>query len=439
MRQRKLVSLLIRSVMVMLFSAPVILLVMILQTAPLAPSSTTLSTQELARIEQFLLDATPQSPTATSEHHVHLNQEQLNLVFRYGIEWLALQPMWSSDLTLRDNQLDARMSVNVLSSSYPLYLNVHGAFVSDGTQLSLDSLEIGSLALPRFLLDMTSDRVINNLATSENFQDLNTLLSNITALAIANDSMDVTMLWEPQLISSITQQAQLLFISSEDQERITDYYNQLGLLAAGIPVDRRAISLNTLLVPLFQSALDKSRAGSDPVAENRTLLQTLAIYVNNEDIAQLLGSERAAELEPAKFIEVRLHRRQDLAQHVVSVAAISASAGAGLAELLSNAKEAYDARYRSGFSFSDLAANIVGVQIASYATQDEATALLMQERLASIRNESDYMPELGSNQDGLSESDFNAQYENRNSPEYRARIAEIQQLINARPLFQNLH
>ena len=438
MRQRKLVSLLIRSVLVMVLSAPVILLVMILQTTPLAPGSNTLSTEELARIEQFLLDATPQSPTATSEHHVHLNQEQLNLLFRYGIEWLALQPMWSSDLALRDNQLDARMSVNVLSSSYPLYLNVQGAFASDGTQLSLDSLEIGSLALPRFLLDMTSDRLINNLTTSENFHDLDTLLGNVTAVAISNGSMDVTLLWEPQLISSITQQAQLLFISSEDQERISDYYSQLGLLAAGIPADRRAISLNTLLVPLFQSALDKSRAGSDPIAENRTLLQTLAIYVNNEDIAQLLGSERAAELEPAKFIEVRLHRRQDLAQHVVSVAAISASAGAGLAELLSNTKEAYDARYRSGFSFSDLAANIVGVQIASYATKDAATALLMQERLATIRNESDYMPEMGSNQDGLSESDFNAQYENRNSPEYRARLDEIQQLINARPLFQNL-
>ena len=52
----------------------------------------------------------------------------------------------------------------------------------------------------------------------------------------------------------------------------------------------------------------------------------------------------AAEVPRAKFIEVRLQRRQDLAQHVSSIAAISALAGAELAKFLSTTKEAYDAR-----------------------------------------------------------------------------------------------
>ncbi len=438
MRQHKLVSLLTKSIAVLLLSTPVILLVMILQTAPQTPAAGPLTTEELARIEQFLLEATPQAPATPSQHHVLLNTEQLNLLLRYGIEWLDLRPGWTGALAMTDKQLDARLTVNVLDTGRPLYLNMHGTFVSDGVNLALTDLTIGSLSVPQFLIHLTGDRLVNNLATTDGFQDLHELLNNITAVDINPVGMDVTLQWEPQLLSRLTQQAQMLFISGEDQERIADYYTQIGLLAAGIPADRRAISLNTLLVPLFQSALEKSRAGGNPIAENRTLLQTLAIYVNNEDIAQLVGSERAATLEPAKFIEVRLHRRQDLAQHVVSVAAISASAGAGLAELLANTKEAYDARYRSGFSFSDLAANNVGVLIASYATRDNASAMLMQERLANVRNEADYMPEMGSNRDGLSESDFNAQYDNRNSPEYRARLEEIQQLIRARPLFQNL-
>jgi hypothetical protein len=189
---------------------------------------------------------------------------------------------------------------------------------------------------------------------------------------------------------------------------------------------------------LFAAAAEKTLAGSDPIAENRTAFQTLAIYLNQESIAQLIGEEAAAEIELAPFIEPRLFRRQDLAQHLVSIAAITASAGADLAQMLSTTKEAYDARYRSGFSFSDLTANSVGVTMAQLATSNPETAKIMQGRLADLQNESDYMPQVGNNRDGLSETDFNAMYTDRSSPQYAHRLAEIQTLIDSRPLFSGL-
>jgi len=229
-----------------------------------------------------------------------------------------------------------------------------------------------------------------------------------------------------------------LFISEQDQRRIRNYYQQISDIAVTIPSDIRAVSISSFLVPLFATAAENAAAGSDPIAENRTLFQTLAIYVNQESISQLLGEEQASQISPAKFIEVRLQRRQDLAQHLISIAAITASAGADLAELVSTTKEAYDARYRSGFSFSDLTANSVGVAMARLATSSKESALLMQQRMKEIESENDYMPEVGSNRDGLSESDFNAIYEDRNSPEYQQRLAEIKQLIGDRPLFSGL-
>ena len=189
---------------------------------------------------------------------------------------------------------------------------------------------------------------------------------------------------------------------------------------------------------MFAAAYEKSENGSDPIAENRTLFQTLAIYINNEDISQLLGETLAEQIQPAKYVEVRLQRRQDLAQHLVSIAAITSSAGADFAQLLSTIKEAYDARYRSGFSFSDLTANTVGVSLASLSTRDHATAIEMQVRFAALQAESDYMPEVGNNRDGISESDFTAIYSDRNSHEYQQRLTNIQALIEARPLFQGL-
>jgi hypothetical protein len=76
--------------------------------------------------------------------------------------------------------------------------------------------------------------------------------------------------------------------------------------------------------------------------------------------------------------------------------------------------------------------------MARLATSSKESALLMQQRMKEIESENDYMPEVGSNRDGLSESDFNAIYEDRNSPEYQQRLAEIKQLIGDRPLFSGL-
>jgi hypothetical protein len=177
----------------------------------------------------------------------------------------------------------------------------------------------------------------------------------------------------------------------------------------------------------------------NPVAENRAVLQALAVYVNDENIGQLIGTDAASTVTAANFIEVRLQRRQDLAQHVMSIAAISASAGASLAQLLSTTKEAYDARYRSGFSFSDLTANSVGVAMADFATRDPESALKFQRRMIALEAESEYMPPVGNNRDGLTEADFSEQYTDRNSDEYRQRLEQIQELIYQQSLFQNFN
>ncbi|MEQ8954819.1 MAG: hypothetical protein RL120_11855, partial [Gammaproteobacteria bacterium] len=228
------------------------------------------------------------------------------------------------------------------------------------------------------------------------------------------------------------------FVSDQDRVRIARHYTRIREITATIPSDLRAVSLNTFLVPMFQTALEHTRAGEDPVAENRTLFQALAVYLNEEDISQLIGAELAANLPMPKLIEVRLQRRHDLAQHLVAIAVITAAAGADIASMLSTTKEAYDARYRSGFSFSDLTANSVGVALASLATRDAATATIIQERMSKVVEESDYMPQVGNNRDGISETDFVAIYRDRSSPEYQQRLAEIQSLIESRPLFSGL-
>lgn len=435
----KLTIILLRTLVVLFLSAPVIVLLLAIQGSASLVVEQHFSDEELSKIETLLLESTPKSPSYASRHELQLNAQELNLLLRYAVNIMNLSSEWAAQTQLSQDNLNTQLSVQLGVGPVPMYLNVEADFIEDDNLLTLDALRIGRIDVPNRFLQFTLQRLRGDLAT-ENiaYQDFSELINTIERVDLERNQMTVSLQWNPNLISRIGNQAQQLFISEQDQQRIINYYAIITNIAAAVPIDIRAVSINAFLSPLFAAAAEKTLAGSDPIAENRTAFQTLAAYLNKESIAQLIGKEAAAEIEPAPFIEARLLRRQDLAQHLVSIAAITASAGADLAQMLSTTKEAYDARYRTGFSFSDLTANNVGVSIARLATSDPETAKIMQGRLANLQNESDYMPQVGNNQDGLSETDFNAMYTDRSSPQYAKRLAEIQTLIDSRPLFSEL-
>tara|TARA_B110000858_G_scaffold98931_2_gene113770 strand:+ start:3768 stop:5045 length:1278 start_codon:yes stop_codon:yes gene_type:complete len=424
---------------VLLLSAPVIFLLLSIETSPSLVAGQQFSSEELSRIETLLLESTPQPHSSAGPHELQLNSEELNLLLRYAVNVMKLSPDWAAQTQLSQDNLHAQLSVRLGTGPLPMYLNAEADFIENDNLLKLDALRIGRIGVPNRFLQFALQRLRGDLA-AENvvYQDFSELISSIQSVELEPKQMTVSLQWDPMLISRLGNQAQQLFISEQDRQRIIDYYAIITNIAAAVPTDIRAISINAFLAPLFAAAREKTLAGSDPVAENRCAFQTLAIYLNKEAIAQLIGEEAAAEIKPAPYIETRLQRRQDLAQHLASIAAITASAGEDLAQMLSTTKEAYDARYRSGFSFSDLTANNVGVTIARLATSDPETAKIMQGRLADLQSESDYMPEVGNNRDGLSETDFNALYTDRSSPQYAQRLAEIQTLIERQPIFSGL-
>lgn len=430
---------LLQSLLVLLLSSPIILLVLVLQTTPVVSARPSLDRNEITLIEQILLKNAPQSPANASQQLLHIDAGELNLLLRYGIEALGRGGDWLANATLQENLLAADISVRINQGSLPLYLNLHAELVVHEDSLRIDNLHLGVLEVPDRFVQYALGKLREEIdPSSMAYQDFSALFQSVESVAVNPEGMQVLLNWDPQLFARLSDHSQRLFISEADQELIAAHYQHIADIAQTIPVDLRAVSLNTFLAPLFTTALANSNSGADPLAQNRTLFQALAIYVNDEDVAKLIGSDKAANIAPPRKVEVRLQRRQDLAQHVVSVAAITASAGAGIAELLSTTKEAYDARYRTGFSFSDLTANSVGVALARLSTRDTVTALLVQELLANVSSEEEYMPAVGNNRDGLSELDFNALYHDRTSAEYQLRLSQIDELIAARPLFQNI-
>jgi uncharacterized protein YpmS len=423
----------------MLFSVPVIILVIALQLDARVPVGGPLSAAELSEIESMLLENAPRSTYSVSQQNISLNADQMNLLLRYAISTANLKGHWAAQLTLANDTVNTHASIGFDLAGVPVFLNIEGQFSSNGNKLQLSKLSLGGLPMPNMLIALLIGRVESDINSSSlALTDINSLIGNVESLVVNPQRMQVALQWDPVLMNTLADQTQQLFVSDEDRMRVAHYYQLIAEIITATPLDIRAISLNSLLVPLFTEARSRTNLGSNAVAENRAAFQALAIYVNGEEIERFVGNSISRSVTDAKAIEVRLLRRQDLAKHLASIASITASAGADLAAMLSTTKEAYDARYRSGFSFSDLTANTVGVNLASFGTKNSETAKRLQTRIIKVKAESEYMPTIGNNRDGISESDFAELYQDRTSEQYLERMNQINELVFNSPLFADL-
>lgn len=423
----------------MFVSVPVIIVVIALQSEARVPVGGPLSGAELSEIESLLLENAPRSTYDLSQQSISLNEAQMNLLLRYALSTMNLKGHWAAQLTLAENTVNTHASIGFDLAGIPAFLNIDGEFSSDGNTLQLSKLSLGGLPMPNMFIGLLIDRVESGInSSSVALTDINSLISNVESLVVDPQRMQVTMQWDPVLMSKLGNQTQQLFFRDEDRMKVVHYYQLIADIITATPLDIRAISLNSLMIPLFTEARLRTNSGSDAVAENRALFQALAIYVNEEDIERFVSDKGSSSVSEAKAIEVRLLRRQDLAQHLASIASITASAGADVAAMISTTKEAYDARYRSGFSFSDLTANTVGVNLASIGTKDSTTARRLQTRFIEVKTESEYMPAVGNNRDGISEADFTKLFQDRNSEQYLEKMDQINELVLSTPLFADL-
>lgn len=436
---QRILALTSKALLLLVLSSPVAIVLLALQSQPTVPANRPLNPAEISQIEQLLVNNVPQNIANQSLQEFSLSNEELNLLLRYAGEIMESTPPLSGQIFLTGNTLLTELSIPLNNRIFPLYLNLSAEFTGSSNEFQLSSLKAGYIRVPGNLVNnLTAWLKRQYLSNAQSYIEITELLESVQQIEISADRLNLTLRWEPTLLGRIRTQAQHLFVSDPDQQRIARHYNVLAQVLSEIPESTRAIPLTSLFKPLFLAAQAQTRLDRNPIAENRTLLLTLAAYVNQDDVRQWLNPELQDQLSPARHIEVRVQRRQDLARHIISSAAITASAGAVLARIISSTKEAYDARYRTGFSFSDMTANIAGVAIGRLATESVVSAELLQQRMTLLISDMDFLPPVGSSRDGLSESAFNALYRDSNSSNYQARVAEIESLVYELPLFQGL-
>jgi len=158
------------------------------------------------------------------------------------------------------------------------------------------------------------------------------------------------------------------------------------------------------------------------------------MFLSNSLTKDLLGNlENPHERE--RRLEVigapTLLGRNDLARHFVFSAAMTALSSAKISESAGLLKEMRDSQGESGFSFTDLAADLAGIALAEYVNDSE-------ERLREVAQSftvAKFMPGIEGLREGLSFVDFQQAYGSTSDPRFLQEVDQVRQRVKKLPIY----
>ncbi len=413
---------------------------LILSTSPNVTGNGSLNEAERREVEQLIADYSPNRLRGSGEQQLTLNAHELTMLGNVLLNSVpGLQPA-AMKVAISGATADGEISIpQTLGPFGTVYLNLSASFAQQGDSVQLTSLRAGRLPIPRYFTNAAQAWLASRLqAAGTPREELLVLRRNLDNTALANDELQLRLQWNEQTLERLRSQARQWAISAEDRERVRAYYQEIVRISEQQAVDNRFVSLHRFLPSLFTLAVERSDSADDAIAENRALLLTLSMFTNELPVSDLLGSQ--PDIQPGEAdtrvtdLRTMMFYRHDLSLHFTTAAAIAASAGVDLADILGTAKEVYDSRQRSGFSFSDLTANLSGMALGEAATQPES-AQQLQRRMAAAQAETDYMPTPRTDADGMTEEEFAQRFVDRSSDVYNSRLSDINELIAALPVY----
>jgi len=421
----------------LLFTAPAVVWLLLLDMKPAVTHPGQLTNEQRMRVEQVIVDNSPPRFQRSGDSEVVLTDDELDLLAALTLESIPGLHDVAVRFDLAGPDIDLLLTRPVHTGPVTWFLNVRARLGISDNRLVVRNLHAGQLPVPGPIQRMLMQRADTTLSSySIDYRELLELQNNITSLSLSDNGLNVHLRWQPTVITELRSHAQQIFVSPEDRERLIHYYRKIRLIGNSHATDERSISVHLYLQELFAHASERIQLGRDPVAENRSLLQALALYVNNLELATLVHDVPADLRTAHRTQTLTLISRNDLTRHFITSAAITASAGAAIAEVLANSKELHDARFNTGFSFSDITANTAGVMFGQTATADAALARHLQHHIVEADDEHAYMPPVDRSEDGLSESEFTERYGDRESEAFRQRMALIEQQVSALSLYR---
>ncbi len=416
-------------VLVALVLAPLILLLLAVETAPRVVDPGPPDAAAAARTRDVVTGLKALVDTEAASGAWSVSEADLNAV-------LASAQRLTPGVFGRARVDAAAVSVEVSARApllpHGLWVNLQLALAPSESGLEVASARIGRIPLPPWLavrgLTLMLDRALGGGLGGE-------AIAGVAALRLAPPEVTVAFSFDPEQRDAFFDGLRARVLAAAGTTARTRVYDQLAHLHRGARRGRlpREGSVLPYLTEAARFAAEPSE-GEDR-EEFRAALYALALYCGDPDFGRSIAVQMSGRMQGAAngCDGTRLDGRDDLKRHFVISAGLYAATTGKAAFGMGELKELLDSNSGgSGFSFDDMAADLAGAQFAEAfldAPRSEWPALL-----ARIGSEADIMPSIEGLPSGLSEAEFRARFGDVDSPAYAAMVDEIKRRVSALPL-----
>ena len=352
-------------------------------------------------------------------------------------------PQLTSNVVLIEGTGLFRFSFELPLPSPIRFLNVDLTLNSSQTGLELDTAYVGSIPIPGDWLIAIGQLVSNTYIEKE----FGTSLSKIvTKVEISPASLQLSI-QVPQSLNTNNKSAKESLFALRDQLAIFGDVNDIRFYHQSLldfietnPPNKK--SLAAYIAHTFSTAKKRGDVSSKQAAENKAALTALALYFGDEKFELLIGN--VSSFSPKQAFQrrklqriVTLRGRVDIQKHFIYSVALQIFGTSYASDAIGELKELLDSnKGGSGFSFADLMADRAGTRLAMIATQSNHSALLVQKRLANIKNESAIIPTIANLPEGITQQAFKQHYQNVQSENYIAMLNHIDEQLLLLPVYR---
>jgi len=392
-----------------------------IESTPLVEPASRLSHHDLSRIKQLLRQHDPRHLKRQEVRTLSLTERDINLLLEYATPHTLNT---SSRVELRHDGMEVFLTVKLPDSSLGEYLNISAELSGADGRPHLERLTLGRLSLPVWLLEPLLLQIHRIMLVR--IEEYRTAAEAVRSYRFHDDRLVVAYQLDMNLVERLQQSGKVFLFPEAGTQRMLAYHQELVRISD--QYESRRVSLGRVLAPLFQLAVARTGESGDPQAENRALLLTLTMYALGKNISRFID----VPLEPPmQMLHLTVLGRYDLVQHYLVSAALTVSAGSGLAGAIGEFKELDDSRGGTGFSFADLLADRAGIRLAEMATGTEQQARLLQRRMGGpLLLETDFMPNIEDLPEGIMELEFKHRYRNLDSKNYKIIEDEIEHRLS---------
>jgi len=382
-----------------------------------------LTPDHVERARLLLARHDPRTMRAGVLRSIVVSEADLDLAANYLLNRYA---KGASRVVLLDGAISVRASLNLPVNPIGRFINLDLSLRETDGLPRIDALRLGRVPVPGFFGNWLLEQGLDRLQQREQLAAAADVIRRVR-------SRDGFLMVDFEWNEATPGRLQAALVGQQEQVRWRAYQERLVALTAQPDVGRM-VSLDRLLGPLLQLAHARGSASGDAAQESRSALIVLAFYVNGKGLSALVPQAR--DWPMAKRHVVTLAGRTDLTQHFTISAALAATAGSPLADVVGLYKEIDDARVGSGFSFNDLAADRAGTLLGALAVSDAAGQTRLRKAVTTGLKESDLIPEVRDLPEFMRQDEFVRRFGGVGQPRYQAMVQRIEQRLAALPLYR---